>query len=54
MQKRVQYNSGEYIGADEDGSLYKGVVVLMVQGLQKSSVGETRARRYAGKLLQPL
>ena len=38
LQKGVQYNSGEYIGADEDGSLCKGVVVLMVQGLQKSSV----------------
>ena len=38
LQKVVQYNSGEYVGADEDGSLYKDVVVLMEQGLQKSSV----------------
>ena len=36
LQKGVQYNSGEYVGAD--GSLYKGMVVLMLQGLQKSSV----------------
>ena len=32
LQKKVQYNSGDYVDADEDGSLYKGVVVLMVQG----------------------
>ena len=38
LQKRVRYSSGEYVGADEGGSLYKGVVVLMVQGLQKTSV----------------
>ena len=36
LQKVVQYISGEYNGADR--SLYKGMVVLMVQGLQKSSV----------------
>ena len=34
LQKGVQYNSGEYVDADEGGSLYKGVVVLMVQGLK--------------------
>ena len=38
LQKGVPYSSGEDVGADEDGSLYKGVVVLMVLGLQKSSV----------------
>ena len=38
LQKEVQYISREYVGADEDGSIYKCVVVLMVQGLQKSSV----------------
>ena len=38
LQQRVQYNSGKYVGADEDGSLCKSVVVVMVQGLQKSSV----------------
>ena len=31
LQKEVQHNSGEYVGAD--GSLYKGMVVPMVQGL---------------------
>ena len=35
LQKGVQYDSGECVGADEDGSLYKGVVVLMVQSLQE-------------------
>ena len=38
LQKGLQYRSGEYVDAHEDGSLYKGVVVLMVQGIQKSSV----------------
>ena len=38
LQKGVQYSSEKYVGSDKDGSLYKGVVVLMVQGLQKSSV----------------
>ena len=38
LHKGIQYNPGEYVGADEDGSLYKDVVVLMLQGLQKSSV----------------
>ena len=36
LQKGVQYISEEHVGAD--GSLYKGKVVLMVQGIEKSSV----------------
>ena len=35
LQKGVQYNSGKCVGADEDGSLYKDVVVLTVQSLQE-------------------
>ena len=34
LQKGVQHNSGEYVGADEGRSLYKSVVVLMVRGLK--------------------
>ena len=33
LQKGVQYSSGDYVGADEDVSLYKLVAVLMMQGL---------------------
>ena len=43
-QKGVQYSSsGEYVGADEDGSLYKDVAALMVQRLQTSLVFLTKA-----------
>ena len=38
LQKGLQYSAKEYVGADKDGSLYKEVVVLIVQGLQKSFV----------------
>ena len=36
LRKKVQYSGGEYIGADKDGNLYKGIVVFMVCGLQKN------------------
>ena len=36
LQKSTQYHGGEYIGSNEDGDLYKGVVVLMIVGLKKS------------------
>ena len=36
LQKARQYHSGEYIGADEDGNLYKGIVAFMIVGLQES------------------
>ena len=35
LQKGTQFHGGEYIGADEDGNLYKGIVVLMIAGLKK-------------------
>ena len=36
LQKCTQFHGGEYIGADVEGNLYKGVVALMIQGLKKS------------------
>ena len=36
LQKGTRCHGGEYIGADEDGNLYKGIVVLMIAGLKKS------------------
>ena len=36
LQKSSQYHSGEYVGADKEGNLYKGIVVFMVVGLKKS------------------
>ena len=37
VQKCVQCAGGFYVGADMDKSLYKGVVVFMIQGLKKCS-----------------
>ena len=36
LQKCTQFHSGEYIGTDVEGNLYKGVVALVIQGLKKS------------------
>ena len=36
IQKATQYQSGEYVGVDNDGGLYKGVVAFMIAGLKKS------------------
>ena len=36
LQKGTQYQGGQYVGADEDENLYKGVVVFMIVGLKES------------------
>ena len=36
LQKSCQYHSGDFVGDDEEGNLYKGIVVFMVVGLKKS------------------
>jgi hypothetical protein len=36
LQKYVQYYSGDFVGQDEDGDLYKGIVVFMIVSLKKS------------------
>ena len=30
LEKATQYHSGEYGGADDEGNLYKGIVVFMI------------------------
>ena len=36
LQKATQYQGGEYVGADEEGNLFKGIIVFMIVGLKKS------------------
>ena len=36
LSKEAQYSGGEFIGADSNGDLYKGIVVFMICGLKKS------------------
>ena len=36
LQKAAQYQAGEYVGADNEGNLYKGIVAFMVVGLKQS------------------
>ena len=36
LQKGTQYQGGEYVDADEEGNLYKGIVAFMVVGLKES------------------
>ena len=36
LQKKAQYGGGDYVGADEDGNLCKGIMVFMICGLKKT------------------
>ena len=36
LQKSTQYQGGEYVGADQEGNLYKGIVAFLVLGLKES------------------
>ena len=36
IQKCVQYIGGDYLVSDDEGNLFKGIVVFMIQGLQQS------------------
>ena len=35
LQKGTQFHGGEYIGANENDELYKGIMVFMITGLKK-------------------
>ena len=37
LQKASEWESGDYIGADEDGVLYKGIVTFMVVGVKTNT-----------------
>ena len=34
LQQGTQFHSGEWIGADENGELFKGVVAFMINGFR--------------------
>ena len=36
LEKATQYYCGNYVGADHDGNLYKGIVAFMMVGLEES------------------
>ena len=36
LQKSSQFHGGDYIGEDEHGELYTGVVVFMITGLKRT------------------
>ena len=36
LQKCIQYTGGEYLGSDDEGNLYKGIAVFLIQGLKQS------------------
>ena len=36
LQKGIQFRSWEYIGANENDELYKGIMVFMITGLKKT------------------
>ena len=36
LQKEASYQSGDYVGEDEEGELYKGIACFMIVGLKKS------------------
>lgn len=36
LQKSVQYHTGGFVGQDEEGNLYKGIVAFMIVSLKKS------------------
>ena len=36
LEKATQYHGGEYVGADDEGILYKGIVAFMNVGLKES------------------
>ena len=35
LEKTTQYHSGEYVGADDEGNLYKGIVAFIIVALKE-------------------
>ena len=44
LQTSVQYHSGDFVGQDEEGHLYKGIVVFMIMSLKKTISCVIRSR----------
>lgn len=36
LQKGTQFHGGKYVGADETGNLYKGIMIFMISGLKET------------------
>ena len=36
LQKETSYQTGDYVGEDEEGELYKGIACFMIVGLKQS------------------
>ena len=34
LEKATQYHGGKYVGADQGGNLYKGIIVFMIVDLK--------------------
>ena len=34
LEKSTQYHSGEYVGVDDEGNLYKGIIAFMIMGVK--------------------
>ena len=35
LEKATQYHGGEYVGADDEGNLYKGIVAFIIVGFKE-------------------
>ena len=35
IEKATRYHSGKYVGADDEGNLYKGIVAFMIVGIKE-------------------
>ena len=46
LQKPAQYQTGEYVGADKEDNLYKGIIAFMVVGLKQSTLFIVQAIPY--------
>ena len=44
LKKSSQYHGGDYVGEDDNGKLYTGIVVFMIVGV-KDSVPQARIQR---------
>ena len=46
LQKPAQYQTGEYVSADKEDNLYKGIIAFMVVGLKQSTLFIVQAIPY--------
>ena len=54
LEKTTQYHSGEYVGADDEGNLYKDIVASMIMGLKELipyTVQATPEVKFSGECL---